>query len=116
MLYSGVEIGFGIKTGLKLIGNSEIRNSPVKDVYRIGMAAAKEDSDGRWSWDQTAVLAAVRGHETWYDIKEGKITFAYSDGRNGWNSEGKGQFYLVPKAPAAVVGMVIEELMMHQPK
>ncbi len=114
ILFSGVEIGFTIKTGLKLINNSDIINSPVKDVFRIGIASAKEDVDGRWSWDQTAVLVAVRGHEPWYSVKEGKIQLD-STGRNTWDDSAKGHFYLFPKLSPEVVAKTIEELMMHQP-
>src|SRR5436190_14223179 len=37
VLLSGVEIGFKIKTGLPLVNNIAIQNSPVKDVFRISI-------------------------------------------------------------------------------
>src|SRR5688572_959397 len=42
VLYSGVEVGVRIKTGLPLIHNASITNSPVKDVYRIGINMTAE--------------------------------------------------------------------------
>jgi pyrimidine-specific ribonucleoside hydrolase len=114
ILFSGVEIGFPIKTGLQLINNADISSSPVKDVYRMCMAMTKEDVSGRSSWDQTAVLVAIRGHETWYDVQEGRIVLD-AEGRNEWDKNGKGHFYLVEKNPRSVVANAIEELMMHQP-
>jgi inosine-uridine nucleoside N-ribohydrolase len=114
ILFSGVEIGFPIKTGLQLINNAGIKNSPVKDVYRISMSMAKEDAKGRSSWDQTAVLVAVRGHESWYQVCEGKIV-SHADGRNEWDSNGV-HFYLIEKSERSVVANVIEGLMMHEPE
>jgi pyrimidine-specific ribonucleoside hydrolase len=115
IFFSGVEIGFPLKTGLQLINNARISNSPVKDVYRICMAMSKEDVNGRSSWDQTAVLIAVRGHEPWYNVREGKI-ISDADGRNTWDEHEKGHFYITEKAPRSAVTTTIEELMMHQPK
>src|SRR6266496_5475684 len=56
VLFSGVEIGFKIKTGLPLINNNRIQNSPIKDVFRISIPLDPQDSAGRMSWDETAVL------------------------------------------------------------
>jgi pyrimidine-specific ribonucleoside hydrolase len=44
---NGVEVGNKIKAGLPLVNNDEIKDSPVKDVFRIGVKMAKEDSNGR---------------------------------------------------------------------
>ena len=60
VLLSGFEIGMKIKTGLPLINSQQIKNSPVKDVFRICIPLSKEDSAGRKSWDETAVLVAIR--------------------------------------------------------
>jgi pyrimidine-specific ribonucleoside hydrolase len=114
ILLSGVEIGFPIKTGLQLTNNTEIKNSPVKDVYRMCMAMTTEDTHGRSSWDQTAVLVAVRGHEPWFDVKEGRI-ISDAEGRNEWDHPAKGHCYLIQKSERAVVAKEIEGLMMHQP-
>jgi len=114
ILFSGVEIGSPIKTGLRLINCKDISKSPVKDVYRICMTIAREDADGRSSWDQTAVLVAVRGYQQWYDIHEGRIVLD-ADGHNRWNVNGKGHSYLVEKSPRSVVASEIEKLMSHTP-
>lgn len=114
VVFSGFEIGAKIKSGLPLINNQSIQKSPVKDVFRIGIASAVEDREGRKSWDQTAVLVAVRGHNPWYTLKEGKITVD-DKGNNQWNDQAKGQFYLVEEAPPSEVAALINELMMHTP-
>jgi pyrimidine-specific ribonucleoside hydrolase len=115
VLFSGFEIGAAIITGLPLVNNTRIRHSPVKDVFRISLPLARQDSAGRMSWDESAVLVAVRGHEPWYTLHEGKIKVA-ADGSNTWDESGKGQFYLVPKQSPAVVQNLINKLMMHEPK
>lgn len=114
ILLSGGEIGSKIKTGLPLVANKNIRNSPVQDVFRISIPLDKQDKDGRMSWDQTAVLVAVRGYESYYTVKCGTMVVA-DDGSNSWKDEGKDHCYLVEKANPAVVQQVINDLMMHQP-
>jgi inosine-uridine nucleoside N-ribohydrolase len=115
ILLSGFEIGMKIKTGLPLIQNNRIQNSPVQDVFRIAIPLAKEDSAGRMSWDETAVLVAAKGHDTWYTTEKGKMTVA-ADGSNGWVSSGAGTHaYLVEKTPPKEVEDVINHLMQHQP-
>jgi inosine-uridine nucleoside N-ribohydrolase len=115
ILFSGVEIGMKIKTGLPLIYNSSIQNSPVKDVYRISIPLSAQDSSGRLSWDQTAVLIAVKGYHPWWGIKKGYIVVA-DDGSNKWKDEPSNHSYIVEKAPIANISEVINKLMMHQPK
>lgn len=114
VVFSGFEIGEKIKTGLPLIHNGNIRNSPVKDVYRISIPQAKEDANGRMSWDQTAVLVAIRGHKPYYKLKPGIIEIN-KDGYNTWNAEGLNQHYLLEDKPPEEVQQIINELMMHQP-
>lgn len=117
VLFSGFEIGEKIKCGLPLIHNDLIMNSPVKDVFRIAIPQAAEDSAGRKSWDETAVLVGVLGYDKWYDIKQGKIVISDKDGNNTWiDDKISNQYYLVEKAPPADVQETIDELMQHQPK
>jgi hypothetical protein len=117
VLFSGFEIGEKIKVGLPLIHNDDIQNSPVKDVFRIAIPMAAEDSAGRKSWDETAVLVGVLGYENWYDVKQGKIVISDKDGSNTWvDDKTFNQYYLVEKAPPADVKKLIEELIQHQPK
>lgn len=114
ILFSGFEIGAKIKTGLPLIRNTAIAKSPVKDVFRISIPLAREDSAGRMSWDQTAVLVGVKGHRPWYTVRRGRIRVA-PDGTNTWSEEGDAHSYLVEDRPAAEVEQLINDLMMHRP-
>jgi len=114
VIYSGFEIGEKIHTGLPLIHNSEIQNSPVKDVFRICIPLAAEDSKGRMSWDETAVYVAVKGYQSYYDLHPGKIKVA-ADGSNSWDDNGKGQNYLVAKESPQKMEDIINNLIMQQP-
>lgn len=112
LIFSGFEIGVKIRSGLPLVQADAIRNSPVKDVFRIGIAAAAEDKEGRKSWDQTAVLVAIQGYEPFYTLKTGTISIA-EDGSNAWSDAGKMQHYLVEKAPVSEVQKLINDMMMR---
>lgn len=115
VLFSGVEIGFKIKTGLPLIHNDAIINSPVKDVFRICIPMSPQDSAGRMSWDETAVLVAVKGYQPWYTIKQGKMVVA-EDGSNSWDNKSLLHSYLVEAQSPATVEELINKLIMHQPE
>lgn len=115
IILSGFEIGKKIKTGLPLIANESIRASPVKDVFQICIPMDPQDSLGRMSWDETAVLVAIRGAKPYYTLSEGKIIVA-DDGSNTWDVNGKGHFHLVEDWDFRKVESLTNELMMHQPK
>ncbi|WP_259066941.1 nucleoside hydrolase [Mucilaginibacter sp. X4EP1] len=115
VIFSGGEIGAKIKTGLPLIHDAAIKNDPVKDVFRISIPLAKEDSFGRSSWDETAVLVAIKGYEPWYSLHKGRILIA-ADGSNTWDDKGSGQGYLVEQADYREVQELINTLIIHQPQ
>lgn len=114
IIFSGFEIGVKIKAGLPLIANKTINNSPVKDVFKMAIPMAKEDSLGRSSWDETAVLIAVRGYSQWYTLHNGKMKVA-DDGSNSWDDAANSQAYIVEKVNYTVVQDLINQLIMQQP-
>lgn len=114
VLLSGFEIGERIHSGLPLTQNARIQNSPVKDVFTISLPKAKEDTGGRMSWDQTAVLVGIKGYAPYYTVKSGRLTMN-PDGSNGWDATGKGHQHLVAKMPVPQVEKLINDLMQHQP-
>ena len=115
ILFSGFEIGAAIHTGLPLIHNDQIHDSPVKDVFARSIPLDPHDQNGRMSWDETAVLVAVRGYATYFTAVGGKI-ICHDNGSNGWDKEGTRDHYLVRKMPVVELEKVIDELMMHQPQ
>jgi pyrimidine-specific ribonucleoside hydrolase len=112
--FTGWEIGAKIFSGLPLT-SAPVTNSPVKDVFEISIPKSKEDVKGRKSWDQTAVLMAVRGVDHYYTLVPGRIV-CENDGKNSWDKNGNGHFYVVEKTPSAQVEKIINDLMMHAPK
>lgn len=114
-IFSGFEIGKEIHTGLPLIRNNAIQNSPVKDVFRISIPMAAEDSLGRMSWDETAVLVGVKGAQPYYNLQKGRIIIK-EDGSNSWENDYAGPHSrLVVNLPPSYVEKVLNTLMMHQP-
>ncbi len=112
MIISGFEIGEKILTGIRLINNEAIQNSPVKDAFQI--ALAKDNNTlGRNSWDETAVLVAVGGIEPYFGFR--KVNFKIEDDGKDVLIPGKKFTYLAFKQSPAEIGKVIEDLMMHQP-
>jgi len=116
ILLSGFEIGVKIKTGLPLVKNAAIQNSPVKDAFRICLPKAAEDAMGRSSWDETAVLAGIAGYRPWYSIETGRIHVA-PDGSDTWQPDAKSRCsHLVETQRSGEVQILINDLIMHQPK
>jgi len=114
ILFSGVEIGMKIKTGLPLVNDRSIKNSPVKDVFRISIPLSPQDSAGRMSWDETAVVIAVKGYKPWWNIQTGKIKIA-DDGSNTWENGSSLHNYLIELQSTILVSDRINKLIMHQP-
>jgi len=114
IIFSGFEIGAKIHTGLP-ITKSDIKNSPVKDVFARSIPLDKNDANGRMSWDETAALVAVRGYKKYFDVAKGKI-IVNEDGSNNWNKNGTRDKYLVLKMSVFQLEDIINGLMMQQPK
>jgi pyrimidine-specific ribonucleoside hydrolase len=115
IIFSGWEIGDPIRTGIPLMRNKDISNSPVKDAFSIAIPMAAQDSLGRMSWDETAVLAGINGVEPYFSLVEGRMIIEPS-GWNSWDSNGKGHFYLKQQLPVVEMEKILNKLIMHQPK
>ncbi|GAA4432901.1 hypothetical protein GCM10023091_05740 [Ravibacter arvi] len=114
IIFSGFEIGRDVITGLPLINDATV-DSPVKAAYAKAIAFSKSDSAGRNSWDQTAVLVAIKGASPYYDLQKGR--YVAKGGNNSWVNDPAGPHaYLVPRMPVPQVTALIEALMHHQKK
>lgn len=114
ILFSGFEIGAAIHTGLPVVHNAAIQHSPVKDVFARCIPMDPNDKNGRMSWDETAVLVAVRGLRPWFKAVSGQI-ISHPDGSNGWNPRGTRDKYLVRDMPVPAIEKILNELIMQQP-
>ncbi|OFX30862.1 MAG: hypothetical protein A2W90_17150 [Bacteroidetes bacterium GWF2_42_66] len=117
ILFSGFEIGNMILTGRKVADNGSA-NSPVRWAYKYNLDTYEDKKvEKRKSWDQTAVLCAVRNPEKYFYIAgPGKIVI-HEKGSNKWDPDKNAQHYfLVHKYPYQRIEDVIDELMMYEPK
>ncbi len=113
IIFSGWEIGQEIMTGAKL--REAPPGSPVRRAYEL-----YNGLNNRQSWDQTAVLYAVRGLDgrlaDYWDLQSKGHLQVNQDGSNVWrDSPDKGHSYLVRKMPAEKIAAVIEALMLQPP-
>lgn len=114
ILFSGYEIGENIRTGPRL--TELVDNHPVRRAY------ARHPSEplinGRMSWDQTAVLAAVRDPGMYWDKSEPGQAVVDEEGCNAWINDPNGQHaYLLERddpGPSRIE-KIIEELMVSMP-
>lgn len=115
ILFSGFEIGERILTGNRL-SNSNIEG-PTHYAFQYCLKTyAGKQVQNRNSWDQTAVLCAVRNPEKYFYLS-GKGTFiCNSNGSNSWNPDkDSGHRFLIHKYPYHIIANQIEDLMMFQP-
>lgn len=110
---SGFEIGAEIKTGARLQAETPAEN-PVRLAYELYQGAGKD----RESWDQTGVMAAVRGPEPLWSLSPlSLLSVEAKDGSNRTRTAGEGRFnYLVKKANVPEVKRSIEDLMVQAPR
>jgi inosine-uridine nucleoside N-ribohydrolase len=112
IILSGFEIGEKIFTGKKLIA-SDLK-SPARMAFKIAIPMSEEDKNGRKSWDETAVLTAVKGASFAFGEVSGTMV-AEPSGYNHWiNSEHGNHTYLTFKKRPEELSEIIEGYIMHE--
>ena len=107
IVFSGFEIGHWIITGKKLAHHG--KTHPLTIAY-------SHFGGQRYSWDQTAVLYAVRGlGGLWGVSRSGKVSVSDRGFTSFEPSEAGGHRYLVQKADPQEAADLIDELMARQP-
>ena len=117
ILLSGFEIGAQIFTGGKLAQKNSQHN-PASWAYKYNLATYENKPvENRMSWDQTAVLCAIRDPGRYFYVcGPGKIIVNPS-GNNSWDPDSnKEHYFLVHKYPYQNIADTLENLMMYQPK
>jgi hypothetical protein len=105
ILFSGFEIGEGIKTG-KSLATTPLTN-PVRRAY---------DINGHSSWDLTAALAAVEDPTLYWNISpEGSCEILPPAGNQWHATPNRSHAYLIAKAPPAEVAKVLDDLLALPP-
>ena len=116
ILFSGFEIGQHIMTGAG-VAKMDTNKSPVAWAYRYNLKTYdKNPQTNRPSWDQTAVLCAVRGAGKYFYVNGPGKFIADHEGFNTWNPEINAEHYFIAhKYPYERTAAVIEELMGFEP-
>jgi hypothetical protein len=114
IVFSGHEIGDTIFTGPGL--RKAAATSPVRRAYELYNGLTN-----RSSYDQTAVLHAIRGLDgglaDFWTVKSGGQLVVNDDGSDVWHeSADRQQAYLVRKAAPAKIAAVIGALMLLPPR
>jgi len=111
-VFSGAEIGNAIATGARLA------ETPAANPVRIGYERYfGRPGQNRASWDQTAVLYAVRGAGVCWDLQATGHCHVNPDGSNAWlPAPDKPHAYLKQKMDPTGVARIIEDLMVSLPK
>ena len=117
VVFLGSEIGVGIRTGPGLTKTPV--NNPVRVAYKSYFATT--NGNDRPSWDQTAVLYAVRGSSFqgityWTEVNQGFNEITNITGENVWRSSpDRDHSYAVKSLPPAKMEKIIEDLMVQEP-
>lgn len=113
VVLSGFEIGARIFTGKGLRAARE--PNPVRAAY-----LHFNGLENRESWDQTAVLYAVRGAAAYWTESDPGLCLMHASLRSSYNewipTPRKSHRYLIEKMAASEVARVIEDLMLRPPR
>ncbi|GHV49209.1 hypothetical protein FACS1894181_07530 [Bacteroidia bacterium] len=110
IILSGSEIGGKVRTGKRLVA-PESTLTPAKDAYMICM----QNKETWASYDQTAVLVAVRGVDRYFNTVKGQVKLEANATTSWQDNPGGKHEYLTFKMPVDELEKVIEDLMMHEP-
>lgn len=116
ILFSGFEIGKVVMTGSRLAKQTPASN-PVRLAYALYTG---KEGRNRQSWDQTALLAAVRGPRKYWAVVRKGHCHVKPDGSNQWRQapDKPNQSYLAWRpglATPAQIARIIEDLMLRPP-
>jgi hypothetical protein len=107
ILFSGYEIGAPIRTGAKLALTSI--SNPIRRAYEL---AGGYVGSIRSSWDQTAVLSAIRNPLLYWDLETNGYCSITDNGANEWfSSPDKQHSYLIKKVSNTEMTEIIDDLM-----
>lgn len=116
-LFSGFEIGVKIMTGHK-VASQEIAQNPAAWAFHYCLATYdNKPLENRNSWDQTAVLCAIRNPEDYFYVVGNGTFICHPDGSNSWDADHNSHHsFLVHKYPFVKIANTLEELMLYRPQ
>lgn len=122
IVFTDFQYGRHLYTGRR-IAESDAHRSPVKDIFKDSMIPLDQVTPTSWdqaaghpSWDETAVLIAVRGLDL-YNLERGTYRMVGTEGDDEWVADAKSpNCRVTEKTPLAEVGRIIDDLMCVGPK
>jgi inosine-uridine nucleoside N-ribohydrolase len=112
LIFAGQEIGDHILTGRALADTPN--TNPVRRAYELFLGGAGLT---RPSWDQTAVLHAIRPDAGLWAEVNGHYNRIFPDGTNEWiSSRASNHIYLVQVAESQEIMRIVEGLMARAPR
>lgn len=114
----------------RAVAELPVKGNPVKDAFALrlqprhrivppGHPTCKATGDqmaGHPSWDELAVLIAVRGTDRYFNVDRGSYRMVGTEGQNEWVPDSKSiNCRVTEKLPKAEVGRVIDELLCRPP-
>lgn len=129
IVFSDWQYGVDVFAG-RAIAEMEGPRNPVKDVFAGNVPSREEvrkdpakyqgwcfGMGGRSAWDETAVLAAVRGEGSYFNVHRGTYRMVGTGGENLWiPDEANGPHVrITEKLNKSEVGKIIDELICRKP-
>lgn len=129
ILFSDFQYGCDVFCGRKIAESGCAGANPVREIFRENLPTREEIArdpglwgrryfgvGGRASWDETAVLAAVRGAEPYFRTCRGRFRMSAKTGEDEWTDEANGPHSRIAEMmPKAQVAAVIDELICRGP-
>ena len=123
IVFTDFQYGHTVFTGRR-VAELKAKDNPVTDVFKSSLMKLEDVTATSWdrvtghpSWDETAVLVAVRGTEKYFGEEHGTYLMQEGSGNNRWIADANSKnFRLTEKMSKADVGAVIDELMCRPPK
>ena len=129
VVFSDWQYGGDVYAG-RAIAEMEGPRNPVKDVFAGNIPSREEvrQDPGKWrdrcfgmggraAWDETAVLAAIRGEESYFNVHRGTYKMIGDTGENVWipDEENGPHLRLAEKVNKIEVAKIIDELICRPP-
>lgn len=123
VIFTDFQYGRTLYTG-RAVAESDGDHNPVKDTFALRLTPREKITPRSWdqlaghpSWDESAVLIAVRGIEPYFATERGRYAMVGEKGANVWLPSPDGRHLRVlEKMPKTEVGKVIDELMVRRLK
>lgn len=123
MVFSDFQYGRTVYAGRAVSELADTMN-PVKDAFKLRLPPRDQVNEttydrlaGHPSWDETAVLAAVRDVSLYFNVEHGTYRMVGANGDDEWIGDPQSpNFRLTEKMPREEVGRVIDELMVRSPR